>query len=151
MAHVEDHANTPYRSMILQYSEILDFYWLSKVKHHFISNWQQWFYDPLLASVPTKHTVKWKTTTTEMITEMTTEMKMETAIIMLLPGQDLMVWSLIQSWRLGMIEEDQMMTVTRATDRSHYISTILNMVHKLMYAKFRVLDWCQCHKKIKPS
>ena len=27
----------------------------------------------------------------------------------------------------------------------HYISNILNMCHKLMCAKFGVLDWCRCH------
>ena len=29
----------------------------------------------------------------------------------------------------------------------NYISTLLKMCHKLMYAKFGVLEWCRCHMK----
>ena len=28
-----------------------------------------------------------------------------------------------------------------------YISTLLKMCHKLLYATFGVLDWCHCHTK----
>ena len=31
-----------------------------------------------------------------------------------------------------------------------YICTILKMCHKLLYAKFGILDWCRCHMKTKP-
>ena len=45
-------------------------------------------------------------------------------------------------------------TTTRSSGTSvaHYISTILRMRHKLLYAKFGVLDWSRCHmKKTIPS
>ena len=37
----------------------------------------------------------------------------------------------------------------RTEAMSHYISTLLNMSHKLMYTKFGVLGWCRCHTKKK--
>ena len=37
------------------------------------------------------------------------------------------------------------------TAAAHYISTLLNMCNKLLYATFGVLDWCRCHtKKLTP-
>ena len=35
-------------------------------------------------------------------------------------------------------------------DWMHYISTSLNMCHKLLYEKFGVLDWCRCHMNKTP-
>ena len=32
-----------------------------------------------------------------------------------------------------------------------YISTLLKMCYKLMYATFGVLDWCHCHTKKLPQ
>ena len=42
--------------MIFQYSEILDYYWLSKMKQKVMAKLQQWFYHPCLASNMMKHT-----------------------------------------------------------------------------------------------
>ena len=42
--------------MILQYSEILDYHWLSKAKQQSTAHWQQWFYNPCLASAMKKYT-----------------------------------------------------------------------------------------------
>ena len=36
---------------------------------------------------------------------------------------------------------------SRGTSVAHYISTILRMRHKLLYAKFGVLDQCHYHMK----
>ena len=94
-------ALVPYRPMIFQYFEILQYHWLSKVKQQFIVDWQQGFYDPCLASAATKYTAQWQMTTTEMTTEITTETNMETTTIIPLTDQDPMVLSSIQSRHLG--------------------------------------------------
>ena len=41
--------------MMFQYYEILDYYWLYKLKQQFMAHLQQWFYDPCLESVAMKH------------------------------------------------------------------------------------------------
>ena len=132
--------------MILYYYDILAYYWLSTVKHQFMAHWQQWFYDPLLASAATKHT-QWRTRTTEMVTYMTTETKTETTRTMPLPYLNPMVWSLILSWCLVIAEYYWwVMTMSLRPQRTIYIP-FLNVCHKLLCAKFGVLDWCRCHMK----
>ena len=49
-------APVPYRPMMLQYYEVLSYYWLSKLKHQFIAHWRQWFYSPCLDYATMKHT-----------------------------------------------------------------------------------------------
>ena len=46
--------------MIFEYSEILQYHWLCKVKQQFIADWQRGFYDPCLASAATKQTAQWQ-------------------------------------------------------------------------------------------
>ena len=128
-----------YRPMILQYSEILAYYWFSKVKQQFMTHRQQCFYDPCSASAVTKHMAQWKTTTAGMT--------METNTTMPLPDQCPMVWSSIRSRSRGLADEDRAMKSTAHVGAAHYISTLLKICHKPLYAKFCVLDWCRCHVK----
>ena len=37
-----------------------------------------------------------------------------------------------------------------ATAAAHYISTILKMCNKLLYAKFGVFNWCRCYTEKNP-
>ena len=41
MAHTADYDLVPYRPILLQYSEILAYYWWFKVKHQFMSHFQK--------------------------------------------------------------------------------------------------------------
>ena len=86
-----------YITMISQYPKILQYHWLSKLKQQFISDLQQVFYDPLLASAATKHIAQWKTTTTEIKTKKNTE----TTTTMPFPDQDPMVQSSMRLQCLG--------------------------------------------------
>ena len=84
--------------------------------------WQQWFYNPFLASASMKHKAQWKT----MTTNMTTEMKTETRTKILLPDQDPMVRSSIWSRCLGITEEDWATTVMAIRPR-HSIYLLVSL------------------------
>ena len=142
-----------YRPMIFQYSKIPQYHWLSKVKQQFIADWQQVFYNPLLASSATKHTAQWQKTTMEMTTEITTETKMETTMTMSLPDQDPMVRSLIPLWTLGhtkVLRRDIRwwrqwhcgcrVIYIYTLEHINPINAIVNMRHKLQYVKIGILE-----------
>ena len=86
---------------------------------------------------------QWWTMTMDMMVEINMEMTMT----ILLQDQDLMVWSSIQSPRLGITEKDRSIDGDVTTDVAHYISTLLKMCHKLLYMKFVIFDWFRCHTK----
>ena len=78
--------------------------------------------------------------------------KTETNTTMALPDKDTTVRSLIWSRRLGIVEDDRVMTATALRPlRTMYIhirlyiynmKTILKMCYKLLYTKIGVLDLC---------
>ena len=146
--------------MILQYSKILQYHWLSKVKQQFMAYWQQQFYDPNFAFAATKHTAQWRNMTTEMTTEIMTETKTETTTAMPLPDQYPIVQSSIRSqclshasvswrrigrrwWRCSGIDALGMYVLDYNVCYIYPIKTILKMCHKLLYMKIGVLGlWC---------
>ena len=87
--------------MILQYSKILQYNWLSKVKYRFMAYWQKRFYDPIFYFDAAKHTAQWQNTTIDMTTVIITETKTEMTMTMLLLDKDPIVQYLIQSQRLN--------------------------------------------------
>ena len=109
-----------------------------------MTHWQHHFYDPCLASDVTKHAAQLQAKTTEMMTEMTTyitmetKMKMATAIPLL--DQDPMVQSSIWSWHLGLAEDSRVVMATALWPRKtiyisvglyiYPIKNILKMCHK---------------------
>ena len=117
-----------------------------------MAHWQQKLYDPWLVSAVTKHMPQWRTTMAEMTKNIMKETKTEMEITMLLPDQDLMVRSSIQSKLLGLTEEHWAKRETllglqhtfypRVGIYIYPINTILMMCHKLLYEKIGVLDLC---------
>ena len=102
-----------------------------------MAHWQQCFYDPRLASKATKHAAQWQTTTTG--EDEGNEDKNDDDNAASGSGSDGPIFDRITTPR------------SRGTSAAHYIYTILKMRHKLMYAKFGVLDWCRYHMKKYPS